>query len=121
MAKRDLNLVLVTTEIVPFSKVGGLADVMGALPDELEKLGVSVSVFTPLYSSIDRAAFGIKPEAGLPMLEVRIAGNLERFRVYSCFKPRTKRPGIFHRQRPFLRALGDLHVPRNGKGVSRRG
>jgi len=115
MAKRDLNLVLVTSEIVPFSKVGGLADVMGALPDELEKLGVSACVFTPLYASIDRAAFGIKPEAALPMLEVRIAGNLERFRVYSCFKPRTSVRVYFIDNDRFYARKGIYTIPETGK------
>ena len=58
--KDNPHIVLVTTEIVPYSKVGGLADVMGALPDELEKIGCSVTIITPLYSSIDRSEFGIK-------------------------------------------------------------
>jgi len=115
MAKRDLNLVIVTTEIVPFSKVGGLADVMGALPDELEKLGVSASVLTPLYASIDRAAFGIKPEAGLPMLEVRVAGSLERFRVYSCCKPRTGVRVYFIDNDRFYARKGIYTVPETGK------
>ena len=90
MAKKELNLVLVTTEIVPFSKVGGLADVMGALPDELEKLGVSASIFTPLYSSIDRSRFGVKPVGGLKALEVRLAASVEKFRLYTCLKPGTR-------------------------------
>jgi starch synthase len=115
MATRDMHCVLVTTEIVPFSKVGGLADVMGALPDELEKLGVSASVFTPLYSSIDRAAFGIKPEAALPVLEVRIAGNLERFRVYSCLKPRTNVRVYFIDNDRFYTRKGIYTIPETGK------
>ncbi len=115
MAKRDLNLVLATTEIVPFSKVGGLADVMGALPDELEKLGAAASVFTPLYSSIDRAAYGIKPEAGLPTIEVRIAGALERFRLYSCLKPRTGVRVYFLDNDRFYARKGIYTVPDTGK------
>jgi starch synthase len=115
MAERDLNLVLATTEIVPFSKVGGLADVMGALPDELEKLGATVNVFTPLYSAIDRAAFGVKPEAGLPTLEVRIAGSLERFRIYSCLKPRTGVRVHFIDNDRFYARNGIYTVPETGK------
>jgi starch synthase len=115
MATRDLNCVLVTTEIVPFSKVGGLADVMGALPDELEKLGVTASVMTPLYASIDRAAFGIKPEPSIPTLEVRVAGNLERFRVYSCLKPRTNVRVYFIDNDRFYARKGIYTVPETGK------
>ena len=63
MAKKALGVTLVSTEIVPFSKVGGLADVVGALPDELEKLGCEMTIFTPLYSEIDRKKFGIMPVA----------------------------------------------------------
>ena len=53
MTDKKLSVVLVSTEIVPFSKVGGLADVVGALPDDLEKLGCDMVIFTPLYSNVD--------------------------------------------------------------------
>ena len=115
MTKKDLNLVLVTTEIVPFSKVGGLADVIGALPDELEKLGVSVVIFTPLYSSIDRAAFGIRPERGLPTLEVRVAGAAEKFRVSSSFKPGTNVKVYFIDNDRFYARKGIYTIPETGK------
>jgi starch synthase len=36
---------------VPFAKTGGLADVVGALPPELVKLGHRVTVYLPLYKS----------------------------------------------------------------------
>jgi starch synthase len=115
MTKKELQCVLVTTEIVPFSKVGGLADVMGALPDELARLGVSVSIFTPLYASIDRGSFGIRPEAGVPTLEVRLAGNLERFRVYSCLKPGTDVTVYFIDNDRFYARKGIYTVPETGK------
>jgi starch synthase len=47
-----MNIVLATSEVVPFSKTGGLADVCGALPAELAKLGHEVSVIAPAYRSI---------------------------------------------------------------------
>lgn len=80
---------MVTTEIVPFSKVGGLADVMGALPDELEKIGCDVSIFTPLYASIDRNEFKIKSDRGLKDIEVPISGNPVPFNICTAVKPGT--------------------------------
>jgi len=46
-----MKIAFVTSEIVPFSKTGGLADVGGALPLALEKLGLTVRVITPKYKS----------------------------------------------------------------------
>ena len=34
-----MKIAFVSTEAVPFAKTGGLADVSGSLPKELEKLG----------------------------------------------------------------------------------
>ena len=41
-----------SSEVFPFAKTGGLADVAGALPLALGKLGVEVKVFMPLYKGI---------------------------------------------------------------------
>jgi starch synthase len=87
--KKGKKITFSTAEIDPFSKVGGLADVMGALPDELEKLGCTVSVVTPLYSSIDRRAFGIEPLQGMEEIKTVIGGKDVHFGVYSCLKPGT--------------------------------
>jgi len=46
-----MNIVFVTSEIVPFSKTGGLADVSGALPLALERLGANILIVTPKYKS----------------------------------------------------------------------
>ncbi len=44
-----MNIVFAASEGVPFSKTGGLADVVGALPRALAALGHQVSVFLPRY------------------------------------------------------------------------
>ena len=44
-----MKIVLASSEVVPFAKTGGLADVSGALPRELEKLGHEVTVVLPAY------------------------------------------------------------------------
>jgi starch synthase len=44
-----MNIVFAASEGVPFSKTGGLADVVGALPGALAALGHQVSVYLPRY------------------------------------------------------------------------
>ncbi len=56
-----LHVVMVAGESVPFAKVGGLGDVIGALPLALEKLGVSVTVVIPRHRAIDLRKFGFEP------------------------------------------------------------
>lgn len=45
-------IVFATSEMYPFSKTGGLGDVMGALPLALHDMGVPVSVVTPFYGRL---------------------------------------------------------------------
>jgi len=52
-ATRPLKILLVSAEVSPFAKVGGLADVAGALPKALRALGHDVRVVMPRYGSID--------------------------------------------------------------------
>ena len=44
-----MQIAFAASECVPFSKTGGLADVVGALPKALAQLGHQVSVFVPKY------------------------------------------------------------------------
>ncbi|GGE78147.1 starch synthase [Priestia taiwanensis] len=50
-----MKVLFAVSECVPFAKSGGLADVAGALPKELKKLGTEVRVILPNYSSISPA------------------------------------------------------------------
>lgn len=54
MAQSPLIL-FISSEIYPFSKTGGLGDVMGALPLALHRAGVNTAVITPLYGRTFKA------------------------------------------------------------------
>ena len=49
-----MKITFVASECAPLAKTGGLADVVGALPRELAKLGHEVTVYLPFYARIRR-------------------------------------------------------------------
>jgi len=51
--ERRLSILMAASEAVPFAKTGGLADVAGALPRELARLGHSVRLVMPHYAGLD--------------------------------------------------------------------
>ncbi|MFH1347309.1 MAG: glycogen/starch synthase, partial [Candidatus Margulisiibacteriota bacterium] len=48
-----MKILFVSSEVVPFAKTGGLADVAGALPKAIRKLGHDIRVFMPRYKCVD--------------------------------------------------------------------
>ncbi|WP_418792039.1 glycogen synthase GlgA [Phosphitispora sp. TUW77] len=53
MLDRNLKVLLVGAEVVPFVKTGGLADVMGSLPKALTAMGNDARIILPRYQGID--------------------------------------------------------------------
>ena len=53
-----MHIAFAASEGVPFSKTGGLADVVGALPGALAAQGHQISVYLPRYrqTKLDRSA-----------------------------------------------------------------
>ena len=49
-----MKVAILSSEVVPFAKTGGLADVAGALPKALREHTVDANVVLPLYQQIDR-------------------------------------------------------------------
>ncbi len=64
------NILLAASEVVPFAKSGGLADVAGALPKALRAMGHDVRVVMPRYYIVDREKYKLtlrKGVLGVPM------------------------------------------------------
>src|SRR5205823_7371882 len=59
-ANQPLKILVVSAEVAPFAKVGGLADVAGALPKALRAMGHDVRVVMPRYGSIDVEKYGLR-------------------------------------------------------------
>lgn len=49
-----MRIVFAASECVPYAKTGGLADIMGALPSAIAALGHEVTLYLPLYRSVQK-------------------------------------------------------------------
>jgi len=58
---KSLGIFLIASEAFPLAKVDGLADVIGALPKALAKLGHQVSIAIPFYTCIRCEEFLLTP------------------------------------------------------------
>ncbi len=55
-----MKILFCSSEVVPFAKTGGLADVAGTLPLALEELGLEIKIVLPHYAGIDAKKFKLK-------------------------------------------------------------
>jgi starch synthase len=68
-----MDILLVTPEVAPYSRVGALGDMCGALPKALRSLGHRVTVLSPLYAHIDPAQRSLARR--LMKVEVTLGGG----------------------------------------------
>lgn len=93
---RPLKIVHVSSEISPYSKSGGLADVARSLPRALVRLGHEIVVFTPYYGFI--AKKGWHMENLKERISIEFGGKEYRFGFKKIICP-DKYPVIFICQR----------------------
>jgi starch synthase len=74
-----MRIAILSSEVVPFAKTGGLADVAGALPKALVKQGVDARVILPFYQQIDRSLVNADFIENVP---VEWRGQIRPTRVY---------------------------------------
>jgi len=70
-----MKIAMISSEIVPFAKTGGLADVVGTLSVALERRGHDISLITPAYRSTLNGPFALE-ETGM-QLTVPIGARTE--------------------------------------------
>ena len=81
-----MKILFASAEVAPFSKAGGLSDVVGSLPKALEK-EAEIAIFTPLHGCIDREKWGIKELENSEMW-ITFGRSPHKFKLYM-----TKLPG----------------------------
>jgi starch synthase len=72
---KKIKVVHISSEVSPFSKTGGLADVARSLPKALKRLGHEVLVITPFYGKIiDKTALNLR--LVFPDVKIKLSDHL---------------------------------------------
>ncbi len=106
-----MQIVFAASEMFPFAKTGGLADVVGALPKEIANLGHEVAVILPRYRSVDPSVFVMKK--ALDSFEISLGQDREKvqLRVHEAGENLTvyfiEHPAFFDRDGLYGTSQGD--------------
>jgi starch synthase len=82
-----LKICILSSEIVPYAKTGGLADVAGALVRNLSAIGHEVRAFMPLYAAVRRTHTEIRPVPKLPAAALTIGDREYSFSLQTAILP----------------------------------
>ncbi len=82
-----MKVLFASAEVAPFSKAGGLSDVIGSLPKYLEK-DAEIAIFTPLHGCINQEKYNIKELENSEMW-IDFGGRPQKFRLFMTKLPET--------------------------------
>lgn len=85
-----LKIMYISSEVAPFLKTGGLADVAGALPKAIKDLNHDIRIFMPKYSTINERRYTLREVIRLKDIEVKLGSNKVLANVKSAFVPDSK-------------------------------
>jgi starch synthase len=87
-----MKIAFVASEITPFAKTGGLADVAGALPPVLHKLGHDLRVFMPLYATMRQHPYELAPVASVQQVPLILGEHHYEFSLFQTLFPHSSLP-----------------------------
>ncbi len=113
-----MNISLISSEVAPFAKTGGLADVTGALPKVLAGLGATVRVFQPYYRTVRAKAQEFRTRPVQASIEMDWPGRRESFALWESRQEGLTayfidKPEFFDRDGLYGTSAGDF--PDNGE------
>ncbi len=87
-----MNICFVTSELTPYAKVGGLADVSTALPAALQRSGHKLRVVLPYYRDLKIEHDRVEPIQDLANVTIELGEATLTFHGYRCPFPETQDP-----------------------------
>ncbi|MDZ7291245.1 MAG: glycogen synthase GlgA [candidate division KSB1 bacterium] len=88
--KNRFKIFFVSSEVSPFAKTGGLADVSQALPKALKERGHEVRMMMPNYRSVNERKYTLRDVIRLKEMPVQVGGQILKANVKSSFLPDSK-------------------------------
>jgi starch synthase len=88
----NLKICFAASEAVPLAKTGGLADVAGALPQELFRLGLDVRLCMPLYRQVVRSGLDLRPMESARKLPLVLGDQTYSAEVWQAGLPESELP-----------------------------
>lgn len=88
-----MKVLMISAEVAPFAKVGGLADVAGSLPKALRARGVDIRVIMPKYRTVLQAGYSLQPR--LETVYVPMPSYMSGCALYESVLPDTDIPVYF--------------------------
>lgn len=87
---KQFKILYLASEVTPFARAGGLADVTGALPKALKNLNQEIRIIMPKYKFINERKFVLREVIRLRDIPVTVNGRTEMANVKSAFLPESK-------------------------------
>jgi starch synthase len=82
---KSLSILYISSEVEPFAKTGGLADVAGAFPQVIREFGHDIRIFLPKYGFVGERKFNIYDVIRLRDIPVSLGNKTELASIKSSF------------------------------------
>jgi len=112
---KQSKILYLASEVAPFAKSGGLADVTGALPKALKTANQEIRIMMPKYKFINERKYVLREVIRLKEIPVTINGKTEVANVKSAFLPDSKVQIYFIEISDFFSRGGIYHDPKTNQ------
>ena len=120
--ENQLKILYISSEVAPFAKTGGLADVAGSFPKYIKDAGHDIRILVPKYKSISERKWVLRDVIRLREIEVPFGKEIVKINVKSAFLPGSKvqvyfvsHPHYFGREGFYIDPQTNQDYPDNGE------